>query len=258
MIFHQQQNSGGRYNYNAFIYDHESFEMHFHKNYELTYALEGEIECVIDNKPYTLKKGEFGLCLPYCIHSLKPKKNSRYFVIVFSEDFVHTFSKNVSGLKALGFKFKCEKSIEEFILNNLINTTEISIYLMKSCLYAVCNEFKRSTEFIENKETRVIDKICTFIENNHTEDISLNDLAKLLGYDYNYVSRYFRSIFNMTFIDFLNIYRLQTALTLLENDDKSIIDVAFESGFKSVRNFNHCFKKMMGMSPTQYKTASRK
>lgn len=258
MIFHQPHNSGGHYNYNAYFYEKEIWEPHFHKNYELIYVVKGDVDCTVNNLPFSLHKGDFGLCLPYAVHSIQPKSGAKYWVMVFSEDFIHTFGKQTSRKKASSFTFTCDDSVKEFLLHNLIYSNDTSIYLLKSCLYAVCNEFKKSVSLEENKETQNIDIICSYMDQKHTENISLKDLSQLLGYDYHYVSRYFRSTFNMSFTEFLNTYRIQTALSLLEEDGKKMVNVAYESGFKSVRNFNYSFRKAMGMSPLEYKKTSIK
>lgn len=57
----------------------------------------------------------------------------------------------------------------------------------------------------------------------------------------------------MSFTDFLNLYRIETALRLLDETDKKITDIALESGFQSVRNFNEAFRKKIGISPSEYK-----
>lgn len=257
MIFHQPHNSSSGYNYNAFFYETEIWEPHFHKNFELIFVIRGSIVCTIGGKTFNLCENQFGLCLPYDIHSIKPNDHSLYWVMVFSSDFVRTFAKKIAGKRATGFSFTCENSIKDFLISNLINRKNPSVYMLKSCLYAACNEFKESVNFTENKEAENIGTICLYLEEHHTENISLKSISNLLGYDYNYVSRYFHSVFNMSFTDFLNLYRLQTALTLLEEKNKKIADIAFESGFKSVRNFNCFFKKSMGLTPTEYKNNTR-
>lgn len=108
------------------------------------------------------------------------------------------------------------------------------------------------------KEYGILTKITEYIEKNHRKKITLMDIAKTLGYDYNYTSRYFHNTFNMSFTDFVNIYRLESALLLLEETDKSITCVALESGFQSIRTFNDLFKKTMSTSPMKYRKASRK
>lgn len=67
------------------------------------------------------------------------------------------------------------------------------------------------------------------------------------------MSIYFHSTFNISFTNFLNIYRLETAVKLLEETDKKITDIALESGFQSVRSFNNSFRLKFGISPSEYK-----
>ena len=92
MIFHQAGNSLSNYNYNTAFYTDEVWEHHFHKNPEIIYVLEGAVDCTADAGNIRLAAGEFGLCLPYEIHSYRPLAGSRYWVIVFSEDFVRLFA----------------------------------------------------------------------------------------------------------------------------------------------------------------------
>ena len=56
----------------------------------------------------------------------------------------------------------------------------------------------------------------------------------------------------MSFNSYVNIYRLNNAYYLFENTDGSILSAAIDSGFKSVRSFNHNFKKHFGMTPNEY------
>ena len=56
MIIHQQHNSLGNHNYNAFFYNHCEWFYHFHKNYELAYVLEDEVELTINEKKYILSE----------------------------------------------------------------------------------------------------------------------------------------------------------------------------------------------------------
>ena len=54
MIVHQQHNSPGNHNYNAFLYENCEWFYHFHKNYELIYILSGEMELTLNDKNYLL------------------------------------------------------------------------------------------------------------------------------------------------------------------------------------------------------------
>lgn len=260
MFFHQLHNSLSNYNYNITVYTDKIWEYHFHRNLELIYVVKGMVHCTVNNRSYSLTAGEFGLCLPYDIHRYVPETDTVYWILVFSEDYIRFLSKRLSGKIGEGFPFRCSKTVETFIKEQLIESyTKPTTLKLKSCLYAVLEEYLDKIELTEKstKENRVISFVSDYVQKHHIEKLTLNDLAKELGYDYNYMSRYFHNTFNMSFSDFVNMYRLETATGFLEDTDESITAIAFKSGFQSVRSFNSFFKKNIGMTPTEYRNASR-
>lgn len=253
MIFHQPSNSLNN-NFNAVFYRQEVWEQHFHKSLELVYVIHGSLRCHINGTEYVLKPRDFGLCLPYDIHAYEPGRDTQYWVCVFSEDYVHDFSKMIRN-KVGDFIFHCSPSVTRFITENLIHQPAPTRLSAKASLYAVCDEYSKTVN-LTDKNQRIsenIARITAYVEKNHTKDIRLADIGRLLGYDYHYVSRYFHSVFQMSFSEFLTLYRLETAVNLMEQTDKKILDIALESGFQSVRSFNDCFKSHFKMSPTEYK-----
>lgn len=255
MLFHQPHNSKSSYNYNAFFYKTEIWDFHFHKNLELIYVVKGTVKCIINNTEYILNAGDYGLCMPYDIHSYIPQTDTLYWVGVFSEDYVRLFANYIRGKSAEGFVFKCPESTNQLLKDVLICEKTPSVYLLKACLYSVCDAFLSEINLSEdsnNKKTNIA-LIVQYISQNHTKNITLKDISELLGYDYNYVSRYFHSTFNMSFTNFLNIYRLETAVRLLEETNKKITEIALESGFQSIRNFNNSFRLKFGISPSEYR-----
>lgn len=260
MLFHQSANSSSNFNYNTAFYTDCIWEYHFHKNLELIYVIRGAVNCTVNDKPYRLTQGEFGLCLPYDIHRYEPESDTQYWVLVFSEDFVRYFSKKIINKVGDGYVFHLKDSVKDYIIAQLINNESLTVFTLKSCLYAVCEEYLNSIKLVDKNRSHAeaISAIVDYVAENHTKKITLSDIAKELGYDYNYMSRHFKNIFNITFTDFINIYRLETAIKLLDDTNNSITDIAFESGFQSVRSFHSFFKKTMEISPAQYRKASRK
>lgn len=258
MFFHQPSNSLSANNYNACFYRNEKWDFHFHKNFEIIYVIEGSVTCTVNSSTQKLSPGDFGLCLSNDIHSYEPCENALYWVCVFSADYVRTFSKQVMNKDSRSFKFKCSSSVECFIKDNLISEDTPPINMLKACLYALCNEYINSVELIDKNtsKTHSMTAIVDFVSSHHTENIKLDDISKLLGLDYHYVSRYFKKVFNMSFTVFLNSYRLETAIGLLDESNKKIVDIAYESGFQSVRAFNECFKRTFKISPSEYKKQS--
>ena len=255
MIFHQPHNSKSNYNYNAVFYTKEKWDPHFHKNLELIYVIKGAVVCSVGSKTETLSEGDFGLSLSNEIHSYSPCENSQYWVGVFSEDYVRTFANKTQDKVGEGFRFRCADSVKDYLVANLITKESPPIYMLKSCLYAVCEEYSKQIDLKEKnlKDSETVFKITEYILKNHKNDISLSDISNLLGYDYHYVSRLFHSVFNMSFAEYLTSYRMGTAIALLDETDKAIADIAFESGFQSVRSFNNSFKNRYGTTPSAYR-----
>ncbi|MBO4979794.1 MAG: helix-turn-helix transcriptional regulator [Clostridia bacterium] len=255
MIFHQPFNSQTNYNFNAVFYTDEIWNYHFHRNLELIWVLSGSVRCTVNNTAYLLGEGDFGLCLPYDVHKYEPSPHTQYWVLVFSEDFVRSFANQIGGKTGEGFRFRCHHTIKAYVTERLLHNDSPSIFTLKSCLYGLCEEYLNSVRLADTKkkDAEGFARILGYIAANYAEKISLAEVAKELGYDYNYMSRFFRNKFNMTFSELVNVYRAESAIRLLEDTDKSITEIAYESGFHSLRSFNGFFKSQMGITPTQYR-----
>ena len=95
-------------------------------------------------------------------------------------------------------------------------------------------------------------KIFSFVEQNFSGDCSLSKLSKQTGYDYSYLSRYFKKSTRISFNSYVTDFRISHACHLMENTDLSILRCALDSGFVSLRSFNRCFKDRMNITPSQY------
>jgi len=87
-------------------------------------------------------------------------------------------------------------------------------------------------------------------------EFSLTDLAQVAAMNENYVSRAINIGLARNFNDFINGYRVETAKSLLLENDKSISELAFKSGFASKSSFNRSFKKVVGLSPSEFRRNS--
>lgn len=259
MIFHQPFNSLSGYQYNIKIWENVIWNFHFHKNFELIYVLDGKLNCTVNGKSEVLVKGDFALCLSNEVHSLRPETDARYLVCVFSEEYIKSVSSQFKGKTGSTFKFRCNDTVEKFCINCMTNVDSPSVLLLKACLYAVCDEYLKAVTLVDvdASKTDTIVTTINFVENNFKKNIALADVSKLLGYEYHYASRIFRELFNMPFNDFVNLYRLENAIELLENDSQKLLNIAYESGFQSLRNFNNCFKKKFGITPSEYRKKTR-
>lgn len=254
MIVHQEHNSLGNHNYNAFFYDNCDWFYHFHKNFELVYVLKGAVELTLDGSQILLQENDFALVLPNEFHAYHTPDSSYVWIGVFSADFVGEFAKLMDTKRTKTPVFTCEPHIREFLNQYLITEQTPDVFILKSALYAVCREFLQQVPLYEaEKEKNFIYDIIRYMEHNFQKEISLQSIAEAFGYEYHYLSRQFHNHFHMNFKQFLNVYRTDYARDQLLHTDASITDIAHSSGFQTVRTFNRVFLEQTGLTPSEFR-----
>ncbi len=85
-------------------------------------------------------------------------------------------------------------------------------------------------------------------------DITLKSLAEKLSVSYHVLSQFLNSVIGMEFRNYINKYRIEEAKRIISSDPgSSIISICYNVGFQSKSAFNSAFKKLTGISPTEYK-----
>ena len=135
MILYQESNSQSNYNYNIFIYDNVKWQMHFHKNFEIVYVMDGEAIANIGGSETVMTSNQFAIVLPNQIHSYSTDSQSKVWIGVFSEDFISAFSKNVLNKRSDKPIFYCSDAELAYLKGALLTEGEKNILLLKACLY---------------------------------------------------------------------------------------------------------------------------
>jgi AraC-like DNA-binding protein len=90
----------------------------------------------------------------------------------------------------------------------------------------------------------------------YAEPLEVEDLAKAAGLSKAHFSREFRRTFGESPYVYLLTRRLERAAGLLRNTDYSVAEICLEVGLKGVGSFTTSFKRMYGMTPTEYRAAA--
>lgn len=101
--------------------------------------------------------------------------------------------------------------------------------------------------------SRRIQNIMAYLNNNFSENITLGDAAKIAGMAEVSLSRFFKLRTGKTFIDTLNEVRLGHATRMLIDTTNSINEVAYKCGFNNMSNFNRIFKKKKDSTPKEFR-----
>ncbi|OYW73804.1 MAG: hypothetical protein B7Z37_20200 [Verrucomicrobia bacterium 12-59-8] len=102
-------------------------------------------------------------------------------------------------------------------------------------------------------EPAAITKAKTFVCSHLNKDLSLGRVAKAVNFSAGYFSELFRQATGMTFTDYVAGVRVERVKALLANPTLRITDIAYDTGFKSLSQFNRVFKRLAGVSPTEYR-----
>ena len=87
------------------------------------------------------------------------------------------------------------------------------------------------------------------------QDLTIFKLAKIMGSNTNYLSILINSRYEMSFANFINLQRIEYAKKALQsgaNQQLTIESIGNSSGFKSKSSFNAAFKKVEGITPSEY------
>jgi AraC-like DNA-binding protein len=106
----------------------------------------------------------------------------------------------------------------------------------------------------ENSEPPVIIRAKEYIHEHQTEELSLGQVAKAVNTSTFYFCKMFKKVTGINFTDYLSRVRIEKSKNLLLNPNLRVSEIAFEVGFQSLTHFNRVFKKILGQSPTEYRS----
>jgi two-component system, response regulator YesN len=98
-----------------------------------------------------------------------------------------------------------------------------------------------------------INKAIKYVDDNLSNHLSLNDVAKHVHLNPSYLSVLFKEQVNMTFSEYVTRSRLQLAKQLLINTDKTVTNIAEEAGYGTSKYFIKLFKEHEGLTPSKYR-----
>lgn len=105
----------------------------------------------------------------------------------------------------------------------------------------------------------VIDKAILYIQAHYMRsDLSLNLLANEFHLSVSHLSKLFKEQEECNFIDYLMDIRMTKAKEALSHTDEKVRDIAERVGYTNANSFVRIFKKMTGLTPTEYRERARK
>ncbi len=238
------------------------FRLHWHDRMELLYISQGKIHLDHGVDHLIASEGELVIIPPKVLHKGYTLNDSvEYTVLMFDVRYFYNETELCKSLlpaildgRAVFHPITKHKETIQCVKKLCINKTNETLETIGE-IYQLLFLLYKNALFELRKEPANADskKIINFIEDNASNDLNIEILSKRFGYTPAHLCRKFKKSTGLSPMNYLKIYRLETAHNMLKNDTSSIGDIAAECGFSDANYFTRCFKKHFGISPMQYR-----
>ena len=273
------------------LHDGEKEPLHWHGNIEIIYVESGCIRLAIRKRSYDVKMGEFAFinsCDHHAYHKGYTLDKTVLKIFSFNPVVVSSVSKlrlNVSyiaqnedidklnirpfinnAMDGLYSEYNSQGEYSDALMGAYITQLMLNLqktYAEKEDLGTTVNvEYEHLfNNFMYNySKTTVSEKtmgkfqlILDYLEKNFNDSsITLTRLSEISSLSECYISELFSLVMGIKFKQYLNTLRINYALQLLSMSDVTISGAAYESGFETIRTFNSAFKRLKGVTPSEY------
>ncbi len=264
---------------NVFNTDVQVFPPHWHERVEIVYVLGDELKIGLNNSVYTLHNRDILIINMGEVHYflMQPQKCDR-IIIQFDLSLFEEIANSISGRRLSqplitrdaprgsdGF------SVHEYFERNILGINDEIRSRNPGFEFFVaarlCELAAGMIRYIPNeklcpaeknkqiKQLELLEEVTNYIDKNLHREISLSEVSKHVNFSKYHFTRFFKDTTGMTFWKYLNNYKVSKAANRLINSSDSILEIAFDSGFNSIKTFNRVFKQVRGCSPSAFKKA---
>ena len=240
------------------------FEVHRHPEIEISFCMDGEYDVICEHKRYTLSAGEFIVIPPMMAHEL-PKRDCdcKKLTIEVGSIMLGEFYEPFTKLGDV-YPFKNDKSLvalfydtAELYYSDAFNRELV----IKSNLYKICAILLQllslvKTDDSQSKRTsdiKKIDKALEMIYNRYHEPLTVESVSAYCGYSKSNFCKIFKNVTGSTFHHTLNRHRVEIACVLLRESDRTVEEIARDTGFADTKSFCRVFKSFMKVNAGAYR-----
>ena len=234
-----------------------------HPNYVLHYILEGKGEYRINNHVYSLSAGQGFLMKPNIMSSYKADHTTpwKYLWIGFDGSYAKELLSQIGlSSRTLTFSANCGDKLLE-VINRMLecDADGISYHLyLQTQLYVFFYHLSQVLSVESNKlhsgqQNYYIRMAEEFVEKYYAQNIHVQDIADYVGICRSHLTTLFQDNLQMSPSEYITHFRLTRAHEQLAISNFSIGKIAEICGYQDSLVFSRAFKKMTGMTPTQYR-----
>ena len=224
----------------------------FNLNYYLYLVVNGKSKLKFADKEYDLTAGTLFLVPPWQMHEILPTDDFTYLYISFNGQGVESLLSD-TGV-AHGFVLDGFSHLIDFWIQSIRRISSENDILITSAVFMHTMSYLCAGALAQReRDGRCIEEIKQYISDNATRsELCLKMVADVFFYSEKYLSRFFRAQAGMKFTEYLGCVRINHALRLIKEGERSVSALAEKSGFGDSYYFSKVFKKRLGVSPAAY------
>ncbi len=235
-----------------------AFKPHLHRETEIIFLLDGHADVTTDGQKFRLSPGDMAVIFPYQIHSYTTDEPIEVGKFIFDASPVLKDGKYI-GMRPRSGHLSAEQVKEEgldALCAELLRRSEsLSFTVKKAYLQLLAaRAFSLCEPIAAHGTSSVLADILEYCQTNCDGKLTLEQIARGIHVSRSTVSHVLNKELGMSFCTYVRSLRLEKAVELLESDDElSVTEIAYRSGFQSLRSFHRAFIDTFGISPQSYR-----
>lgn len=270
--------------------------LHRHSVIQINYISKGKLIHRINNNQFDLVRGNVFVIPPYIPHQLLPSPGSDFEVVEIEFDPAFVFGPEPNRYQELEngrflFDFsyiepflvtECDvrprlsltgeaQTQVERLLDELFEELEKKqdgyLLMIKADLLKLLVILGRSfrESLLDKPEMQLFShhrdammETLEYIDHNLSDPLTVESAARRALLSQSYFSYLFKALTGQTFVEYLHEKRIRQAMEMLTQTNDRVLNICYACGFNNINHFNRIFKSIVGVSPTQYRSANRK
>lgn len=244
---------------------------HFHREFELLWIFDGEMEIRGEDIYAKASAGDMLLFPPLLIHEFrKLNKACTFLCVQIAPGLLERAFSSVGNIRFLDIelhpylKEETCSDVQGMLLSAFRRYLEQpdgygfycigQIHLLFSRLVSELPYRIISQEELADQERRQgrLQRLLKFVDENYMNKIRLTDFAAQEGRSVSYLSHFISRTMQQSFQEYVNTVRFRSACKRIASGQQRMMDVCVESGFSDYRYFSKTFQKKLGMTPEEY------
>lgn len=243
-------------------------EMHYHDFYEIYIQDVGTREDIVNSQYFQLNPHDVLLLKPNTLHQAISKEAFTRTIIYFTDDYLIKFFSQEQYLKLISIfqtlhlrltteeYYRITSIVKELSKEDYTHCDNLIFLKLADILMLLLNHIKMSATTLEEVETsniRSTSPLVAYINENYLSFQSIDEIAGTFYITPSHLCRKFKQITGYTITEYINSLKIQKACQLLHKTDQSITAIAEACGYNTSIYFCETFKKLLHVTPLEYR-----